>query len=483
MFRLFNYYAAISLIAFVCVVGPYSYFFAQHITGQMYEARLKQNLTISRLFFADADADLQTLSRADESISREGLLASEELDEFHNDLSVLVANTDIASVRLISPKGTILYSDHQNELGKTLEPHEFALAKQALSAGFASEHKNLRSAQNQHMLYSYLALKKDVTTYGLLELGSDISETHAKVAAFRFWFILLTSLSALMLYVMLAGFMKYFTSIIVRQYEELTENHAKLEQQAQELKRSNEELELFAYTASHDLQEPLRKVQAFGERLAKKHGDVLGKEGLLYLERMQDASARMRVLIQDLLTYSRVATKAEPFIHLDLNLIVKDVVSDLEVRIGQSGGRVDIANLPTLEADPLQMRQLFQNLIGNALKFHKPDEAPVVTVSCEQTAKQAIITVKDNGVGFDSQYAEKVFQIFQRLHGRGEYEGTGMGLAIVRKIVERHGGMIRAESQEGQGASFIITLPLPAPEQEVAKKEIKKTQTLHPQLT
>ncbi len=485
MFKLFNYFATISFVAFVLIVGPYSYFFARYITGQMYEAQLSKNLIISNSFVSDTASDLKALSRSDESISRVHLLKSNEFEEFRNDVASLLKHTETSNVRLLGLSGTILFSLNEAELGQKLEPAEFQLAKTALTEGLASQHKNIVSAsakQKSYILSSYMPLKGSEGQYALLQLDSDITPIHNRIDSFRFWFILLTALCALCLYGMLCYVMQHFSSIISRQYQELSTVKEKLEQQTQELKRSNEELELFAYTASHDLQEPLRKVQAFGERLAKKHGDVLGKEGLLYLERMQDASSRMRVLIQDLLTYSRVSTKADPFLRLDLNLIVRDVVSDLEVRISQTNAKVELSNLPTIEADPLQMRQLFQNLIGNALKFHKPDQAPIVTVSCETINEKVVITVKDNGVGFDNQYAEKVFQIFQRLHGRGEFEGTGMGLAIVRKIVERHGGNISAESQENEGASFIITLPLPAALPEEHKKDIRKTQTLHPQL-
>jgi signal transduction histidine kinase len=183
----------------------------------------------------------------------------------------------------------------------------------------------------------------------------------------------------------------------------------------------------------------------------------------------------MRTLIDDLLTFSRVSTKVQPFAAVDLGEIVRDVVSDLETRVAQTGGRVDLGELPRIAADPMQMRQLFQNLIGNALKFARPGVPPEVTVRAAPWASLPVeadpppptgdgfrITVADNGIGFDPAYAERVFELFQRLHGRGEYEGTGIGLAIVRKIVQRHGGQINARSREGQGATFVIDLPAAA---------------------
>jgi PAS domain S-box-containing protein len=238
-------------------------------------------------------------------------------------------------------------------------------------------------------------------------------------------------------------------------------------EQADKLARSNAELEQFAYIASHDLQEPLRKIQAFGDRLKSKYEAGLGPEGLDYLSRMQNAAARMQVLIQDLLSLSRVTSNSKPFTPVDLGDVARTVVSDLEMRIQDAGGQVDIGALPVIFGDRGQMAQLFQNLIGNGIKFRKPGEKPVVKISSEihalaNGASGWQITVEDNGIGFDEKYRDRIFQIFQRLHGRSEYEGTGIGLAICRKIVDRHSGAITAHSTPGAGAKFVILLPQPA---------------------
>ena len=242
---------------------------------------------------------------------------------------------------------------------------------------------------------------------------------------------------------------------------------------AEQLRRSNLELQDFASIASHDLQEPLRKIQAFGDRLKIKCSAGLGENGRDYLDRIQDAARRMQILLHDLLTLSRVTSKAQPFEPVDLHDIVHDVVSDLEVRIEQTSADVEIGALPTIDADPAQMRQLLQNLISNALKFQRPGVKPEVIISAKVLDNNAEslpgampgeeicqIMVRDNGIGFDEQYAERIFQVFQRLHSRSEYEGTGIGLAVCRKIAGRHGGAISAKSADGQGATFIVTMPV-----------------------
>ena len=265
--------------------------------------------------------------------------------------------------------------------------------------------------------------------------------------------------------------------LVVERTQSLATKSEQFEIANLELTRSNSELQQFAFIASHDLQEPLRKVQAFGDLLLHKYRDKLDDEGRDYLKRMQSAATRMRALIDGLLSYSRVATKGQPFTSGDLGNIVGSVLTDLESRIEQTHGQVEVDTLPTIDADALQMRQLFQNLVGNGLKFHRPDAAPVVTITCRTmqnngelrsstlgvATELCEITVRDNGVGFDEQYADRMFQPFQRLHGRDQFEGTGMGLAICRKIVERHGGSISASSAPGQGATFVVTLPLTRP--------------------
>ena len=226
------------------------------------------------------------------------------------------------------------------------------------------------------------------------------------------------------------------------------------------LERSNRELEDFAYVASHDLQEPLRKIQAFGDLLRSKHAAALPEQAVDYIDRMQSAARRMQGLINDLLSFSRVTTKARPFVRVDLGELAAEVAADLEPRLNDSGGRIELGRMPTIDADPLQMRQLLQNLVANALKFHRPDVPPVVEVRGVTEGDRCRITVADNGIGFEERFAERIFTMFERLHARSKYEGTGIGLAICRKIAERHGGQIHARSKPGEGTTFEVTLPV-----------------------
>ncbi len=243
---------------------------------------------------------------------------------------------------------------------------------------------------------------------------------------------------------------------------------------ATELSRSNAELEQFAYVASHDLQEPLSKIQAFGDRLRTRVRDDLPVVGKEYVDRMLTSAGRMRRLIDDLLNYSRVTTQARPFSRVDLGKIAREAVNDLSERIEEVHGEVHIDPLPEIDADPTQLRQLFQNLIANAVKFQRPGVPPVVEVSGELVTEPSPnpggepqpacrVSVRDNGIGFDEKYLDRIFQVFQRLHGKEEYEGTGVGLAICRKISERHMGTITARSRIGEGATFLVTLPVRQP--------------------
>jgi signal transduction histidine kinase len=234
-----------------------------------------------------------------------------------------------------------------------------------------------------------------------------------------------------------------------------------LQQNIKLLNKSNEELEQFAYVASHDLQEPLRKISTFSDRLQSKYGDQLPPDASDLIQRMVGAVGRMRVLINDLLAFSRAGRiTMENIVKVDMTQLLREVVSDLEISLQEKKALVHISALPLIEGNPTSFHQLFQNILSNAIKFANPDRQLVINITAEQDHHQCRIYVEDNGIGFDPSYTERIFLLFQRLHGMSEYTGTGIGLAICKKIVDSHHGQITALGAPGKGATFVITLPL-----------------------
>ena len=254
---------------------------------------------------------------------------------------------------------------------------------------------------------------------------------------------------------------------IIRDISEISRANDIMKAQEEKLNTHIDELQQFVYVASHDLQEPLRKMMAFGDRLQARIGDDLDEKSTLYLDRMLDAAERMQILIKDLLGLSRVHTLGNKFARVSLTTVVAEVISDLEILIQESKAIIEVDELPTIAADATQMRQLFQNLITNAIKFRLPEAQPIIKINSEDTElggkfgkkRSCEITVSDNGIGFEQAYAEKIFKPFQRLNGKSEYPGSGIGLAICSAIVKRHNGQISVKSELEQGTKFTIRLP------------------------
>ncbi|RCR67255.1 two-component sensor histidine kinase [Larkinella punicea] len=258
---------------------------------------------------------------------------------------------------------------------------------------------------------------------------------------------------------------------------DITENKRiqhQLEATIHQIRNSNENLEQFAYIASHDLQEPLRKLQAFGDVLQSQFADSLADGEVDLVRRIQNSAKRMQVLVRDLLTYSRLSTQTEPFENISLARLIKEVLGDLEMSISEKKAIVKVSPLPNLLGNPLRLRQLFQNLVANAIKFQKADQKPEIQINArypeveelpEELRSQAqrlflLVEVADNGIGFDEKYKSRIFQPFQRLESRSAYSGTGIGLAVCKKVAEIHGGAIDVSSQVGKGATFKVFLPV-----------------------
>jgi two-component system CheB/CheR fusion protein len=252
-------------------------------------------------------------------------------------------------------------------------------------------------------------------------------------------------------------------------------NNEKLEEINNALKASNHDLNQFAFAASHDLQEPLRKILIFSNLLKKKNFEKLSEESKKYLEKIMGSSLRMKGLIDDILNYSKISEEKDVLEVIDLNELVEDVIDDFEIMIQDKKASVTVGVLPCIEANPGPIRQVFQNLINNALKFSKINESPVITITAKNISANSFnspeqvnglycsICIKDNGIGFDEKYEKDVFNLFQRLHTKDQYEGSGIGLAITKRIIEKHSGQITVRSKEGKGSEFIILLPVQRP--------------------
>lgn len=337
----------------------------------------------------------------------------------------------------------------------------------------------LFSHRGRNIMSEISAVLGRMTDYENAQLAQRLEDARGSRGT-SFYVILLANLVGLvMVFVAVSLVRKYLRKEeeFARTLQEANDNlEAKVEERtaalshySNELKRSNRELQDFAFVASHDLQEPLRKIRAFGDRLQHNFAEQLGDTGADYVDRMQNASMRMSALISDLLSFSRITTKAEPFVAISLQEVVDEVLEDLEIAIEEAGAEVSVGALPEIEADRFQMKQLFQNLLGNAIKFRHPELAPRIRIQAHveerdsdtntRGAQWVRIEVDDNGIGFDEKFAARIFTPFQRLHARTEYEGTGIGLAVCRRIVERHGGSIEAHSTAGSGSRFVIHLP------------------------
>ena len=261
------------------------------------------------------------------------------------------------------------------------------------------------------------------------------------------------------------------------------QHRQQLEMANHELKRSNESLNSFAFIASHDLQEPLRKISSFADVLHTRHADQFDAETTDIIRRINGSAGRMRLLISDLLAYAQVETPQDSFTTVNLTTLIRELADEeLWATLHKSNADLHLTDLPTFRANPMQMRQLFQNLISNAIKFCQPDRTPVITINSRLLPRTDVptgllapvapgkanpietdfveITVTDNGIGFDEKYADRIFQVFQRLHGKNQFAGSGIGLAICQKIVEHHNGAITANSKPGEGSIFRVYFPV-----------------------
>ena len=395
-----------------------------------------------------------------------------EIAGFTLEQAILLTNSKIGFVGLVNEDQTVytlhaVSKDVVRECHVTGDPLQWHIADAGIWADAIREHKTLfvndyskphprkKGIPSGHpyverlMVVPILGAERVVAVAGVGNKASDYDKSDERQVV-----LLLSGMW---------GYMQKNRSRkdLQKTHHELKKTDAKLKEHNRRLEGLNKELQDFAFIASHDLQEPLRKVRTFGDLLAAKCGASLDESSRDYLRRMQAAAARMQNLINSFLAYSRVTTKTEPIEETDLRKSVEVALSNLEVMIKEKNARVEVGELPWLRADRVQMSQLFQNLIENALKYSRGGQTPYVKVYAPGGDEDKVheICVEDKGIGFDERYLDRIFLPFQRLHGKSDYEGVGMGLAICKKIVERHGGKITARSELGKGSTFIVTLP------------------------
>lgn len=424
--------------------------------------------------------DLHQSILAAKNAQRGYLLTKDEayLAKYRQALKVL--NMRIAAVRAMNTEDPAQAQRIERILSLSeLQVEQLQLAVSLWLKGSESEAVKLALSEDGRDLHRRLGeLFEDMEAQEFSSQSKSYSQLMRAQEDSRTLFFVFLSISCLLLVGVLLLLKsnlsreRQYRQVLEQRATELEENVRERTQEltlySEELKRSNRELEDFAFVASHDLQEPLRKIRAFASRIENHYHDKLDDKGKDYLQRMNNAAERMSSLIQDLLEFSRIKTRGREFSTVDLSKVVNAVIDDLEVAIENSQATVEIEPLPKIEADASQMTQLFINLLSNAIKFRNPNAPPAIQISYRKINHDLNgidiecheIKVNDNGIGFEQIYADRIFMPFQRLYAREEYEGTGIGLAVCRRIVERHGGKISVISAPGEGSEFTLLLPL-----------------------
>jgi len=383
-------------------------------------------------------------------------------DEFVNE-SILSDTT--ARIKLWAKDGTVIYSDAQVGVGEEFPTNENL--QRALRGETAVKIKEPVSPENEHErdlgtlmeVYTPIIFPGTTEPQGALEIYQYYEHTANLINELRRWVLASIGVGFLVLYGALVSIVWRGWQTITRQRTDRNQAEVALRQNAEDLARSNAELQQFAYIASHDLQEPLRMVSSYTQLLGRRYKGKLDAEADEFIEYAVDGAQRMQSLINDLLAYSRVGTDVIALEPIDFNVPLNRAVSNLQATIRESQALVTHGPLPTVRADASQLTQVLQNLIGNAIKFHGEDP-PRIHVSTQLEDHTWVFSVADNGLGIAPQYADRIFDVFQRLHTRDQYSGTGIGLAICKKVVERHGGQIWVESEPGKGATFYFRIPV-----------------------
>lgn len=485
MFKLLRYFSIASLLACSATTAVLWNFYREQAVHQLIESGQHENIAIANILSNSIWQEHHSFLHQSDQLTSDELLKHPETQKLNQTLQKSMQDNSVKKVKVINLNGRVIFSTDK-KVGKYVATSPGFINGRLGKVTTALNHRQgskitINSKTGRRALMSsYVPIHHDgpgSEIEGVTEVYSDVTALVDRIDRAQTQILAALLFSFGWLYVALFLIVYRGNKILVGQMDEIEAQIAArqlaevaLQQKMEQLARSNAELEQFAYVASHDLQEPLRKIETFGDRLKTKCSKDLSDRGVEYIDRMQNAAGRMRILIQDLLEFSRVSSKSQPFNPVNLQEIVSGVLSDLETRIEETQSSVIVGHLPTLDADALQMRQLFQNLIGNALKFRRSEEPLRIEINSKslkvmqnngknKDVELCQITVADNGIGFEQKYTDRIFRVFQRLHSRSDYDGTGIGLAVCAKIAERHGGAITAEGILGQGATFIVTLP------------------------
>jgi len=407
----------------------------------------------SRLLAAITPADLETP------------MTGERYDKFHEFVQKSIVSERTARVKVWLQDGTVIYSDDFEGVGEKFPPKENLL--RALSGETVADIKIPMDAENTRErnlgtlmeVYTPIIFPGSPEPVGALEIYQYYEPTAQRINDLKLWVFGAIGIGFGVLYGGLVSIVWKGWHTITRQRTDRNHAEVALRQYAEDLARSNAELQQFAYIASHDLQEPLRMVSSYTQLLRRRYKGKLDAEADEFIEFAVDGALRMQNLINDLLLYSRVGTDAIALEPIDFNVPLNRAVFNLQATIRESQALVTHSPLPTVRADASQLTQVLQNLIGNAIKFHGEDP-PRIHVSTQLEDHRWVFSVADNGLGIEPQYAERIFAIFQRLHTRDQYSGTGIGLAVCKKVVERHGGRIWMKSEPGKGTTFYFTIPV-----------------------
>lgn len=490
-YPLLRRFSLLSAIALVPMTTMFVLGYGWHQTASLHKATEDHNVAMARLMANTMWSRHGYYLSVASKLSGDALRARAETAKIDAEIRDMLADLPVLKLKIYDRDATTIYSTEAAQMGESkVDSPSFKRVVTGNKTGSAVSHRakfNAHSGtvRSVDLAETYVPIvdpagKIDI----ILELYTNITAETANIRRDMFRVAAMTVALFAALYAILFLIVRRADLVLRAQREALISLNREIEAAGREtaalnaalsakvgeLERSNSALQDFARVASHDLQEPLRKIETFGSRLNAAYASLLPANGQMFLQRMLTASSRMRHLINDLLEYSNTGRTAAPS-RCDLKQIANDVVDDLKINFDGAAGTIEISRLPTIEADPAEMAQLLRNLIANALKFRKPAVAPIIRLTSSRKcsapglaqADQVIIRIQDNGIGFDPGYKEQIFKIFQRLHGRGDYDGTGIGLATCRKIVERHHGTIVADARPGEGATFTITLPIKQP--------------------